>query len=149
MSFTSVAGSALGSSAGVERTTTWAGPARPSSSPRSREEFGVRLGFVGVGHGDVDRDRHEQRLCRHPVGLQRCLQPFVGRALVRSVHVDQHEPALRLREDVHTVQLRNCIPEGVLDRMRGDLGSGGCTVPHFVERPVEIRGGHARSADSG
>ena len=56
----------------------------------------------GVGR---ERRRHQQRLHRH-ARVERALQPLVDDALVRRVHVDEHDAGAVLREHVDAVELR-------------------------------------------
>ena len=80
------------------------------------------VGHVGFGDRDVDGDRNQQRLRGHRRACARALQPLVDRALVRGVHVDEHETVRRLREDVDAVQLRDRVPERIVVADRRSAG---------------------------
>ena len=114
MSLTSVAASTFGSSAGNERTKSCAGPPRSTSRPTLASRLGVRLGCIGVGDRDVDGDRHQQRLRRQPLARSAIFRRSYERALVRGVHVDEHEAALRLGEDINAVQLCDRVSQRML-----------------------------------
>ena len=74
---------------------------------------------IFLGRGDIERvrrqhRRHEKALARDVARVERALQPLHQDALVRRVHVDEHEPRLVLRQDVNAVQL----PERKAERRR-------------------------------
>ena len=50
--------------------------------------------------------------------VERALQPLVDDALVRRVHVDEHEPGAILREHVDAVQLREREAQRVVIAVR-------------------------------
>src|SRR5262249_9180533 len=60
-----------------------------------------------------ERDWNEQRLHRR-VAIERVLEALVEDALVRRVHVDEHQTVPILREDVDAMQLRERETERVL-----------------------------------
>ena len=67
------------------------------------------------------RDRYQQRLYQDRTGVEAVLDLLVQDALVRRMHVDEHQPALVLREDVDAVELGERKAERVL---AGALGRG-------------------------
>ena len=81
--------------------------------PSSSNSAPCGFGLLGLGRRHVHRDRHQQRLRGDAPRLERGLEPLVGRALVRGVHVHEHQPALRLGQDVDAVQLRDRVAERV------------------------------------
>ena len=108
----------MAASAVGERRRNAAHRERRGAERGDREAQAVeRLGvLVGRGHFERrrrERRRHQQRLHRHAL-VQRRLQPLVDDALVRRVHVDEHEARAVLREHVDAVQLR----EREAERMR-------------------------------
>ncbi len=68
--------------------------------------------MLHLGRGQLQRGggkggRNQQRLAGQGGGggVPLALQAFIDDALVRGVHVHQHQPVAVLREDVHPVQL--------------------------------------------
>ena len=99
------------SAAGAARTASSFGPDTATSRPRRSSTVAVLL-----GRGDVERlgrehRGHEQRLPLHRAGVEVALQPLHDDALVRGVHVHEHEAGLVLRQDVDAVQLGERIAE--------------------------------------
>ena len=94
---------------------------RRDRAPRSEAEVAsvsrVLLGGRDFERLGRERRRHQQRLHRH-ARVERRLQPLVHDALVRRVHVDDHQAVAVLREDVDAVQLR----EREAERMRIVVG---------------------------
>jgi hypothetical protein len=78
-----------------------------------------------------ERRWHQQRLHRH-ARIQGALQALVDDALVRRVHVDQHESGAILRQDVHAMQLR----QREAQRMRV-VGGQGRRCGAVAARPEE------------
>ena len=108
-----------------------AGPRRPTSKPRLSSSARARLRLLDLLRGGGHRDRHQQRLRRQRRRVERVLQPLVDDALVRRVHVDDHEARRVLREDVDAVQLREREPErGRLARARAACASRAALVGH-------------------
>ena len=114
------------SSAGAARTASSFGPetlvSRPSCSSASL--FSSAVAMSSASHRQ--HRRHQQALARDGARIQAELQLLHDDALVRGVHVDQHQAGLVLREDVDAVQLR----EGIAER-RGfhrEAGSGTAAV---------------------
>jgi hypothetical protein len=70
------------------------------------------LGFAGGEH-----QRYQQRLRRGRTGIEAVLQAFVEDALVRGVHVHQHQAGGILRQDINAVDLGHGVAE-----------QGGCAV---------------------
>ncbi len=67
-----------------------------------------------LGRADVQRQRHQQWLTDDaPAGVGGA-QALVGDALVRGVHVDQHQAARALGQDVDAHQLRQRSAERLL-----------------------------------
>jgi hypothetical protein len=67
---------------------------------------GGQLGRAGGKH-----QRHQQGLRRRRTGVEGGLELFVEDALMRGVHVDQHQPGGVLRQDVDAMQLRDGVAE--------------------------------------
>ena len=102
------------SGAGAARTASSFGPDTLSSRPEALERLAVLLGGGDVERLGLEHRRHQQALALHRAGVEVGLQLLHHDALVRGVHVDQHQPGLVLRQDVDAVELG----EGVAERGR-------------------------------
>ena len=96
----------------------------------------VRLGRVGLRGVDLDDLRHQQTLLRI-FAVQQLLHALVGDALVRRMHVHEHDAVRGLREDINAVQLGDCVAER---RIVGTaLVSGRVRVPHSARHVARRR----------
>ena len=115
------------SSAGAARTDSSFGPDDADLEAEPLERLAVLLGGGDVQRLGAQHRRHQQALALHRAGVEVRLQLLHHDALVRGVHVDQHQAGLVLRQDVDAVQLR----ERVAQRM---LPVGCPTVLHAASR---------------
>ena len=94
------------SSKGTARTATCCGPRRATSSPTAASSS-ANCSTRSASRAETSKlDRHEQRLRLQALRGQRRLEPFVGDALVRRVHVDDDQARRVLREHVDARKLR-------------------------------------------
>ncbi len=108
---TSSATSAPSSSTGIRRTVIDCGPERATSKPSSenRSDFSSTTDASRSLTASVSGT---SSICeRMPSPSLRVFQFFVGDALMRRVHVDEHEAVRVLGEHEHAVQLRERVAE--------------------------------------
>ncbi len=102
------------SSAGTPRTASVAGPSADDLEAERGERRRACSSAVATSSGVAANVAGTSSGCTGTRASSARLQPLVDDALVRRVHVDQHQPGAVLREDVDAVQLR----EREAERMR-------------------------------
>ena len=121
----SEAGSASCRGAGTARTTTVVGERLAISKPSRVEGLPAFRGAGGVQRTDLQRGGNQQLLSGHAAALQRGLELLVHDALVRGVHVHDHQAGGVLREHIDPSQLREGEAErrGLFAARRERFGS--------------------------
>ena len=104
---------------------------------------------IELVHLQLDGDGHQQQLRRHTAARLR-LQFFVQHALVRGVHVDQHQSLFVLRQDVDAMNLRERRAQRLRRRAHRRHRAAPCgSLRHAAQRvraPPRRPGGAAPSA---
>jgi hypothetical protein len=75
------------------------------------QRFGLIFGRCHLGVAGGQYQRHQQGLRRRRAGIEAALQFFVEDALVRGVHVHQHQAGRVLRQDINAVDLGHGVAE--------------------------------------